>query len=67
MFYLKNYIVGYGTSEYEFECGSKKVSSTLLALVLCAPLIAFAAENQTSSPVVYDIAINNGRVIDPET
>ena len=48
-------------------CGSKKVSSRLLALVLCVPLIAFATENQTSSPVVYDIAVNNGRVIDPET
>lgn len=67
MFYLKNYIVGYGTSEYKFECGSKKVSSRLLVLVLCVPLIAFATENQTSSPVVYEIAINNGRVIDPET
>ena len=67
MFYLKNYIVGYGTSEYKFEYGSKKVSSRLLALVLCIPLIALAAEKQTPSPVVYDIAVNNGRVIDPET
>ena len=67
MFYLKNYIVGYGASEYKFEYGNKKVSSRLLALVLCIPLIALAAEKQTPSPVVYDIAINNGRVIDPET
>lgn len=67
MFCLKNYIVGYGTSEYKFEYGNKKVSSRLLALVLCIPLIALAAEKQTPSPVVYDIAINNGRVIDPET
>ena len=36
-------------------------------MALCVPLFTFATENQTSSPVVYEIAINNGRVIDPET
>ena len=48
-------------------CGSKMVLTKSAALALCIPLIAFAAQNQASSPVVYEIAINNGRVIDPET
>lgn len=67
MFYLKYCQSGCRGPVFNSGCGNKKVSSRLLALVLCIPLIALAAEKQTPSPVVYDIAINNGRVIDPET
>ena len=52
---------------FKSDCGSKMVLTNSAALALCIPLIAFAAQNQASSPVVYEIAINNGRVIDPET
>ena len=67
MGYLKNYQFGYGLSVFKSGCGSNKVTLRLLAVALCIPLIAFAAEEQTPSALVYEIAINNGRVIDPET
>lgn len=67
MSYPTNYQPGCIMPVYKFGCGSKTVSSGLLSLALCIPLLAFAAEKQTSSPVVYEIAINNGRVIDPES
>ena len=67
MLYLKNYQFACRVSEFKFGCGRKKASLMILAVALCIPLIAFAAEKQTPSALVYEIAINNGRVIDPET
>ena len=67
MSYGTNHQTGCIVPVYKSGCGSRKISSGFLLLALCIPILASAVENRTTSSVVYEIAINNGRVIDPET